>query len=65
MSNKVSLRDFKLTLEEVETALREYTDEEIQRFLKEDRLDTETLAKVHRLLKMSTPGDFLRELVED
>ena len=65
MSNKVSLRDFKLTLEEVVTALREYTDEEIQRFLEEDRLDTETLAKVLRLLKMSTPGDFLRELVKD
>ena len=65
MSNKVSIRDFKLTLEEVETALREYTDEEIQRFLEEDNLDPETLAKVHRLLKKSTPFDFLRELVKD
>lgn len=65
MSNKVSLRDFKLTLEEVETALREYTDEEIQRFLEEDKLDPQTLAKVRRLPKKSTPFDFLRELVKD
>jgi len=33
-----------------EAPLREYTDEEIQRFLEEDRLDAETLAKVRRLL---------------
>jgi len=32
------------------TLLREYTDEEIQRFLEEDRLDPETLAKVRQLL---------------
>jgi hypothetical protein len=63
--SKKGFRNFKLTLEEGETALREYTDEEIQRFLEEDKLDPETLAKVHRLLKQSTPGDFLRELVED
>ena len=31
--------------------LREYTDEEIQRFLEEDRLDPEILAKVRRLLR--------------
>ena len=35
---------------EGETLLREYTDEEIQRFLEEDRLDPETLAKVRQLL---------------
>jgi len=33
-----------------EVPLREYTDEEIRRFLEEDRLDAETLAKVRRLL---------------
>jgi len=33
-----------------EVPLREYTDEEIQRFLEEDRLDTETLAHIRRLL---------------
>lgn len=65
MSKKGLIRDFKLTLEEVETALREYTDEEIHRFLEEDNLDPETLAKVHCLLKKSTPFDFLRELVKD
>ena len=65
MSNEGSIRDFKLTLEEGETALREYTDEEIQCFLEEDRLDPETLAKVRRLLKKSTPGDFPRELMEE
>lgn len=30
--------------------LREYTDEEIRRFLEEDRLDPKTLAKVRQLL---------------
>jgi len=35
---------------EGEALLREYTDEEIQRFLEEDRLDLETLAKVRQLL---------------
>lgn len=34
-----------------EPLLREYTDEEIQRFLDEDRLDPETLAKVRFLLE--------------
>jgi len=57
------IEDFKLALEEGETILREYTDEEIQRFLEEDRLYPETLAKVRRLLRMSAPDKFLRELV--
>ncbi len=35
---------------EGEALLRDYSDEEIQRFLEEDRLDPETLAKVRRLL---------------
>lgn len=65
MSNEGSIRDFKLTLEEGEPALREYTDEEIQFFLEEDKLDPETLVKVHRLLKKSSSNDFLQELVED
>ena len=65
MSKKGLIRDFKLALEEVETVLREYTDEEIQRFLEEDKLDPETLAMVRQLLEKSKPGDFLRELVED
>jgi len=39
--------------------MREYTDEEIQCFLEEDRLDPETLAKVRQLLKKSMPSDFL------
>jgi len=30
--------------------LREYTDEDIQRFLEEDRIDSETAAKVKELL---------------
>jgi AbrB family looped-hinge helix DNA binding protein len=34
-----------------EPPLREYTDEEIQRFLEEDKLDPETLAKVRFLLE--------------
>ena len=34
-----------------EPLLREYTDEEIQRFLEEDKLDPETLAKVRFLLE--------------
>ena len=33
-----------------EALLREYTDEEIQRFLEEDRLAPETVAKVRQLL---------------
>jgi hypothetical protein len=65
MSKKGLIMDFKLTLGEKKTTLREYTDEEIQRFLEEDKLDPEMLAKVHRLLKQSTPDDFLRKLVED
>ncbi len=36
---------------QAEIPLREYTDEEIRRFLEEDRLDPETLAKVRRLLE--------------
>ena len=35
---------------EGEALLREYTDEEIQRFLEEDRLAPETVAKVRQLL---------------
>ena len=35
---------------EREALLREYTDEEIQRFLEEDRLAPETVAKVRQLL---------------
>jgi hypothetical protein len=65
MSKKGLAEDLKLTLEEEETAPREYTDEEIQCFLEEDKLDPETLAKVRRLLKQSTPDGFLRKLVED
>lgn len=34
-----------------EPLLREYTDEEIQRFLEEDELDPDTLAKVRNLLE--------------
>ena len=34
-----------------EPLLREYTDEEIQLFLEEDKLDPETLAKVRFLLE--------------
>lgn len=34
-----------------EAMLREYTDEEIQRFLEEDKLDPELLAKARSLLK--------------
>lgn len=34
-----------------EGPLREYTDEEIEHFLEEDRLDSETLAKVRSLLE--------------
>ena len=33
-----------------EQILREYTDEDIQRFLDEDRINAETAAKVRRLL---------------
>ena len=33
-----------------ETALREYGDDEIKRFLKEDRLDSQTAKKVRRAL---------------
>jgi hypothetical protein len=64
MSKKGLIEDFKLTLEERGTTLlREYTDQEIQRFLEEDKLDPETLAKVRWLLEKYTPDDFLRELV--
>jgi hypothetical protein len=51
MSKKGLVEDLKLTLEEGETALRKYTDEKIQRFLEEDKLDPETLAKVRFLLE--------------
>ena len=59
MNKKGSLRNFKLTLGEMETALREYTDEEILCFLEEDRLDPKVLAEVRRLLEKSTFGDVL------
>ena len=62
MGGKRPTGDFELALKEAEAVLREYTDEEIQRFLEEDRLDSETLAKVRCFLKMSARGDFLREL---
>jgi AbrB family looped-hinge helix DNA binding protein len=45
---KIEIRPLRLTAEE-EVPLREYSDEEIQRFLEEDRLDPETLAKVRKL----------------
>jgi rfaE bifunctional protein kinase chain/domain len=57
MSKKGLTRNFKLTLEEGETALREYTDEEIQRFLEEDKLDIETFAKIHRLQRIGVMVD--------
>jgi AbrB family looped-hinge helix DNA binding protein len=47
---KIEIRPLRLTAEE-EAPLREYSDEEIQRFLEEDRLDPETLAKVRKLLR--------------
>ena len=58
MSKKELVREFKLTLEEEQLVMREYTDEEVQCFLEEDKLDPETLAKVHRLLEKFTSGDF-------
>jgi hypothetical protein len=42
---KIEIRPLRLTAEE-EAPLREYSDEEIQRFLEED-----TLAKVRKLLR--------------
>jgi len=39
-----------------EEVLREYTEEEIQRFLKEDRIDSGTAAKVRRLLGRKKPA---------
>ena len=66
MTRKRLIGDSEFALEDEGGAvLREYTDEEIQRFLKGDRLDPETLAKVRRLLRMSAPGESLRELVEE
>lgn len=59
MSKKGSIRNFKLTLEEADPALREYTDEEIQRLLEEDKLDPEIVAEVRRLLEKSTFDDIL------
>ena len=37
-------------------ALREYSQDEIERFLKEDRLDPDTAAKVRRLLARKRPA---------
>lgn len=39
-----------------EGTLREYGDDEIERFLAEDRLDPDTAAKVRRLLDRKTPA---------
>jgi len=50
---KIEIRPLRLTAEE-DVPLREYSDEEIQRFLEEDRLDPETLAKVRKLLNGGT-----------
>ncbi len=38
------------TTTEEGVSLREYTDEEIQQFLEEDRLDSQTLERVRQLL---------------
>jgi len=65
MSRKRLTGDSEFALEDEGAVLREYTDEEIQRFLEGDRLDPETLAKVRRLLRMSAPGESLRELMEE
>lgn len=40
----------------VEEGLREYGDDEIERFLQEDRLDPDTAAKVRRLLGRKGPA---------
>ena len=37
-------------------ALRDYTEDQIRRFLKEDRLDSKTAAKVRRLLGRKRPA---------
>ncbi len=39
-----------------EERLREYSDDEIERFLREDRLDPETAARVRRLLGRDGPA---------
>lgn len=39
-----------------EERLREYSDDEIERFLEEDRLDPETAARVRRLLGRNGPA---------
>jgi len=66
MSRKRLTGDSEFALEDEGGAvLREYTDEEIQRFLEGDRLDPETLAKIRRLLRISASGESLRELVEE
>ncbi len=39
-----------------EEALRDYTEDEIQRFLEEDRIDPGTAAKVRRLLGRKKPA---------
>jgi AbrB family looped-hinge helix DNA binding protein len=39
-----------------EEALRDYTEDEIQRFLAEDRIDPGTAAKVRRLLGRKKPA---------
>jgi rfaE bifunctional protein kinase chain/domain len=42
--------------------VREYTDEDIQRFLEEDRLDTETFARIHRPQRIGATADTERLL---
>lgn len=39
-----------------EPTLREYSEDEIERFLKEDRLDRDTVAKVRSLLGRKRPA---------
>lgn len=40
----------------LEESLREYTDDEIERFLEEDRLDPDTAAKIRTLLGRKKPA---------
>lgn len=41
-------------LKQRDNALRHYTEEDISRFLQEDKLDKETVRKVRRLLRRGT-----------
>lgn len=40
----------------LDESMREYEDDEIERFLREDRLDPDTAAKVRRLLGRKKPA---------